>query len=569
MLSVLTVENVALIEKLEVELADRLNILSGETGAGKSIIIDSLNFVLGERADKGLIRYGAPFAVVEAVFSDYLTPRTSDALAELGIEAEDVLVLRRKLTAEGKNECRINGRVCTLSTLKQVTETLVDIHGQHEHQSLLKPVNHIILLDGLGGESLASAKAEYANAYRSYRDLIAEYDRYGDEEARLRRLDILKFQLDEIYAAAVYDGEEDELIDRRRRVRNTEKILDALAAASNALDGYERDSVAATLKSASASLNPITGFDEEISGLQERIDGAKSEVADIAECLKDISARLDYDARSADALEERLETVRKILRKYGGSYAALQDFVEKSEKEADMLENASERVKELDGLIEKAAAILAKSGAKLSALRADCAADFQNKITKELKDLGMGGTTFSVSMDSVSAPEDMREDGADRVEFMISPNVGEPLKPLAKIISGGEMSRFMLALKNIVADVDGIGTMVFDEIDTGISGKISAVVAEKLCNISRRRQVIAVTHMPSLAAMADAHFLIEKRVDDGKTHTYVRLLQDDSEEIARLIGGNEYSSHAFPHALEMKQWAARYKENAADRLKNA
>lgn len=565
MIRSVSVQNIALIDRVDLELGARLNILSGETGAGKSIIIDSLGFVLGERADRSLIRYGTDHAAVEAVFEDYLTPDVATYLDDMGIEAEDVLILRRKMSADGRNECRINGRLTTLSVLKGLTELLVDIHGQHEHQSLVKPANHEKMLDGMGGKELLAARAENATLREKYRALKAEFERFGDESERARRLDVLRFQIDEIERAEVGEGEEEELLEKRKRIRNTEKILSALASAKSALEGYDGASVGGNLKAATASLSTISAYDGGIDPLCERLDAAKTEIEDIGETLGDMMRKFDFDAKSADAVEERLELVRNLQRKYGGSYAALCDFLAKAKTEAETLENASERVEELEREIASAGKKLSDAARRLGDMRRSAAEKFESDMMRELGDLGMGGTTFKVEIKSDYAPDNIGETGGDEVEFLISPNVGEPLKPLAKIISGGEMSRFMLALKNIVAGLDGIGTMVFDEIDTGISGHISAVVAEKMCNISRDRQVIAITHMPSLAAMADSHFLIQKSVSDGKTHTRVLLLEDDTDEVARLIGGNDYSSHAVPHAREMKKWAEEYKRSVEEK----
>ena len=561
MLSSVSVTNIALIDRLELSLGAGLNILSGETGAGKSIIIDALNFVLGERADKSLIRHGTDFAAVEAVFSDCETPAVIAYMQDVGIEPEEVLVIRRKMSADGKNECRINGRVSTLSTLKGLTELLVDIHGQHEHQSLVKPTNHEAMLDGVGGDKIAEAREKTACVYRNYRTLKEELDTLGDESERARRLDILTYQLEEIERADIREGEEDELLEKRKRIRNMEKILSAIAGARESLDGYDGHSVTTSLKNAAAGLNGISSYDSRLDELCARLDEAKSEVADIAETLKDMAEELDFDSRSADEVEERLETVRGITRKYGGSFEALTAFYQKSKAEAEKLAGASERVGELEAELAAEGKKLASAAENLGNLRRAAAERFEADMTRELVDLGMSGTTFKVDIISDYAPESVGPTGGDKVEFLISPNVGEPLKPLAKIISGGEMSRFMLALKNIVAGIDGIGTMVFDEIDTGISGRISAVVAEKMCNISRARQVIAITHMPALAAMADSHFLIEKGVEDGKTLTHLTLLDDDTAEIARLVGGGEHSTHAVPHAKEMKKWAEDYKKS--------
>ncbi len=561
MLCQLSIENIALIDKLELELKNGLNILSGETGAGKSIIIDSLNFVLGERADKSLIRFGTDKASVEAVFEDYLTPAVKDCLDDLGIEAEDVLILRRKMSADGKNECRINGRISTLSALKSLTELLVDIHGQHEHQSLLKSANHIKLLDKLGEKKIATVKGEVEKDFAEYTSLKKEFSRFGNADERERKLDILSFQIDEIEKADVKEGEEDELLSARKRIRNMEKIISALEGAKNLLDGYDSQSVSASIKNANSLLNTISSYDENIAPIVDRLDSCKVEITDISETLSDMLQKLDFDSRSAEQIEERLEVVRTILRKYGGSYESLQRFYEEATKEAQTLSNATERVDQLEKEIKVAAEKLLASAKKLSQERRKIADKFEKDITKELCDLGMGGSTFKVEIETTDDVDQISANGADSVEFMISPNVGEPLKPLAKIISGGEMSRFMLAFKNILAGVDYIGTMVFDEIDTGISGNISQVVSEKMCNISRARQVIAVTHMPSLASMADNHYLISKSTENGKTLTHVDLLEDDTDEVARLIGGNDYSIYAVPHAKEMKANAQRYKDS--------
>ncbi|MBQ3754611.1 MAG: DNA repair protein RecN, partial [Clostridia bacterium] len=492
MISELSIENIALIDKLELQLKSGLNILSGETGAGKSIIIDSLNFVLGERADKSLIRYGADYAVVQAVFENYMTPAISWYIDDFGLDADDVLIIRRKMSVDGKNECRINGRAVNLSVLRGLTALLVDIHGQHEHQSLLNPSNHLGLLDSIGGDKVVALRGEVGEAYDKYVDVLNQLADFGDKDERERRLDILAFQIGDISEADVKEGEEEELLAARKRIRNMEKILTALETAKSTLEGYEGTGVSAALKNASANLGSIVDFDEELPDIQERLLSCKAEIQDISDTLSEKVDQLGFDARSADKLEERLDIVRAILRKYGGSFEAVQKFYEEANAEFDMLDNADETVAKLEKELGVASKNLLEKAEKLTKLRQDTAKSFEKSILKELGDLGMSGSTFEVKIESTDNVRGIDRDGADTVEFLISPNVGEPLKPLAKIISGGEMSRFMLALKNIVAKIDGIGTMVFDEIDTGISGNISAVVSEKMCNISRNRQVIAV-----------------------------------------------------------------------------
>lgn len=559
MLKSITVQNIALIEKTELELGTELNILSGETGAGKSIVIDAVGFVLGERADRSLIRFGTDFATVEAVFENYATTAVCEYLKELDVDCEEVLILRRKMTLEGKNECRINGRIVTLSSLKGLTELLVDIHGQHEHQSLLKVQTHIDLLDCLGGDEVSKLKNELLDVHTKYADLKREITRLGDADERARLLDVLEYQIAEIEKADVKEGEEEALLDFRKRIRNIEKIISAFSTVKNALDGFDVGSASVSIKNSITALESVSEYDNRILSLTDRLYSTKAEVVDVCSTVSDMLDELDFNSRSAEELEERLETVRRIQRKYGGSYTSLTDFYEKAQAKYELLSNATERVENIEKEIGTVGKALVVVSSELSSLRRKIADKFEKDIIHELNDLGMGGSTFKVQIDVADGADKISANGADTVEFLISPNVGEPLKPLAKIISGGEMSRFMLALKNILAEVDEIGTMIFDEIDTGISGNIAAVVAEKMCNISRKRQVIAVTHQPALAAMADSHYLIVKSTADGKTLTHIDRLDDDVEELARLLGGKDYSDHAIPHAKEMKLWADRYK----------
>jgi len=561
MLQKLIIENIALISNLELELKDGLNILSGETGAGKSIIIDSFNFVLGERADKSLIRYGTDYSTVQAIFDNYNNANVDAYLNEIDIEPEDILILKRKMTVEGKNECRINGKVVTLSMLKGLTELLVDIHGQHEHQSLLNNKTHLTLLDNLSDENLLKTKEEYQNLYKCYHNALNELSKYGNEEERLRKMDILQYQLAEIEKVAIGENEQEELLALRKKIRNMEKILDSLEVAKSELYGEDGDGIASRIKNAYHSLSSISDYDESVPELQNRLDACKVEIQDITETISDMLRSFDFDAKRADEVEERLDEIKKMFNKFGGSYQSLMNFYDKAKGEYEVLANAKETVEKLEIEIDKISRDILKKSKELTKAREEVASKFEKQIIKELKDLGMGSSTFKVSIESTEDIDEFNSNGADTVEFLISPNAGEPLKPLSKIISGGEMSRFMLAFKNILAGKDEIQTMVFDEIDTGISGNISAVVSEKMANISVNRQVIAVTHMPSLAAMADNHYLIAKEEKDGKTYTYVTLLEDDLDEIARLIGGNNYSQYAIPHAKEMKKWASDYKKS--------
>lgn len=561
MIESLHIQNIALIEDLTLNLEKGLNILSGETGAGKSIIIDSLNFVLGERADKTLIRNGAERAEVSAVFSS-VSEDVEKSLEDLGITPDDVLILKRAMTKD-KNECRINGAQVTLGMLKSIGEKLVDIHGQHEHQSLLKVSTHVHLLDAFGGEKIEKSKKKLQKTYNSYKELCNEFENIGDAATRERKLDVLNYQITELKEAELQEGEEEKLLSDRKKFRNAEKILNAAKDANQLLNGGSDFSVVGAVNKAINLLNVAGAFDENLLKIAERLESAKIDVKDVADELESCLDDLSFDDYSLEKVEKRLEKVRQVVRKYGGTVEAANEFLKNAEEEYDFLINADARATKLEKEIEKVRAELLSDAEELSALRRKYAVSFEDEINKQLKELGMPSAKFNVSFDENDGKtaDDVTSNGFDKVEFLISANKGEPLKPLQKIISGGEMSRFMLALKNITARLDGIDTMVFDEIDTGISGYIAQVVAEKLYNISVSRQVIAVTHLPQLASMADNHYKIEKKETADKTITNVKKLDENGElqEIVRLIGGSAYSEHALPHAVEMKKHADAYK----------
>lgn len=511
MIESLHIQNIALIEDLTLNLEKGLNILSGETGAGKSIIIDSLNFVLGERADKTLIRNGAERAEVSAVFSS-VSEDVEKSLENLGIAPDDVLILKRAMTKD-KNECRINGAQVTLGMLKSIGEKLVDIHGQHEHQSLLKVSTHVHLLDAFGGEKIEKSKKKLQKTYNSYKELCNEFENIGDAATRERKLDVLNYQITELQEAELQEGEEEKLLADRKKFRNAEKILNAAKDANQLLNGGSDFSVVGAVNKAINLLNVAGAFDDNLLKIAERLESAKIDVKDVADELESCLDDLSFDDYSLEKVEKRLEKVRQVVRKYGGTVEAANEFLKNAEEEYDFLINADARATKLEKEIEKTRLELLSDAEELSALRRKYASSFEDEINKQLKELGMPSAKFNVSFDENAGKtaDDVTSNGFDKVEFLISANKGEPLKPLQKIISGGEMSRFMLALKNITARLDGIDTMVFDEIDTGISGYIAQVVAEKLYNISVSRQVIAVTHLPQLASMADNHYKIEKK----------------------------------------------------------
>lgn len=563
MITSLYVKNIALIEELRLELASGLNILSGETGAGKSIIIDSLNFVLGDRADRSLIRHGTSSACVQVVFTDDDKPEIAALMEEFGIERDENVIVRRVMQDNGRGEARVNNVPVTLQQLRRLVVLLVDVHSQHEHQNLLNEANHLGILDKyiVGFSSLHE---EYSAHYDKYRKTLNEIASFGDDSARARRADTLEYQLAEIERISPKEGEEEELVVKRDKFRNAEKIINALGTASALIDSDDGMGALSSIQNAGRELNAIDRYDPAYSSIAERLDGVKIELRDIADEIQSELASADYDPREAGATEERLEDIKKLRRKYG-DFEEMTRFVEAATKELEEIGSASEKLEELNALAEKEGAATVKCAKKLHQVRVKAATQFSAAIERNLKELGMKSAKFEAVTEFPEGDENILEGcglrGADSVRFMISPNLGEPLKPLAKIASGGEMSRFMLGLKNITADLEDIDTLVFDEIDTGISGAIAKVVACKLYDIARTRQVIAITHLPQLASMADNHYLIAKREEGGKTLTHVNRLDSESElkELMRLQGSNENSAVGRENAVELKNWAEVYK----------
>ncbi len=561
MLNRLIIKNIALIEELEVELTDGMNVLSGETGAGKSIIIDSVNLVLGERADRELIRTGESKAVVEAWFSG-VNESVADILAAQEIDQSPELVISRELSATGKNVCRVNGTLITLALLKELSDRLVDIHGQHEHQSLLSEKNHIVMLDGFDAR-IEEAKAEVAKAYGSYMDVVKrQRTLFGSDGDRERRIDILKFQINEIKMANIGEDEEEELTAQKTRLNAAEKIMEALSASYAALYEGEPFNALAALKDVSRRLQSIGDVDTRYEQMASRVDEAYYTLEEVSSAIRGEMGDDLFDANALERVEERLALIAGLKRKYDDP-AVTGVFIKNAEQELSDLLSSAELMEELSAKAAQLKADLYHKSVRLSQLRREAANVFERLVTNELADLGMTSAVFSVAFEDTPDIENcsFSKNGIDTLEFFMSTNRGEPPKPLRKIASGGEVSRIMLALKNIAADKGGIPTMIFDEIDTGISGHIAQVVAEKLANISRGRQVVCVTHLPQLASMADKHFLVTKESDDSTTRTYLLALDEQARirEIARLAGGDSEVTQA--HAQEMLKKAREFKND--------
>lgn len=533
MLQQLSIKNIALIENMTLELEKGFNVLSGETGAGKSIIIDSLNLVLGERADRELIRHGTEKAVVEGVFCD--CGIAEELVRENGIDCDDgIVIIRREISRDGKSLCRINGSAVTLSFLKKVSDKLADIHGQHEHQMLLDRETHLGFLDSFAGEEVLKQKENVRIACTYYRSCIDKLNEdWGSAQERERKIELLEYQIEEIEKASLKSGEEDELKKKAEILANADKIRENLEEAGNCADRTLDDiRVAVRLLEKTAQAN------EKYGELASRLESAFYEIEDISETVLQESRNTENDPYELERIEDRLAQIKKICRKYGNSEEEVLKFYDSACGELDKLKNAEETVEELKKQAERFLEEYEKQAKILSEMRHDASIEFEDRIKSELADLGMKEAYLEVMFAPVEEPS---YDGCDRVEFYFTANRGEELKPLSKIISGGEMSRFMLAVKSVAADDSTLPTMVFDEIDTGISGNGALVVAKKIARLSKNHQILAITHLPQLASMADTHFLIAKKTENGRTHTEVTLMDKNMRlgEIARLAGGNE------------------------------
>lgn len=558
----LDVKNIALIEHLSLQLNEGLNILSGETGAGKSIIIDSLHFVLGDRADKSLIRHGETAASVQVVFSDDGNPEVVALMDEYGIERDENIIVRRVMSENGRGECRINGAIVTVSQLKKIVTLLVDIHSQNEHQSLLNEAHHIKILDNYN-KPISSLKSDFLTSFRAYIDAKNELENYGNPEERARKIELIEYQLEEIDNANVQENEEDELIEKRNLFQNSEKILNSLNSAVTLLSGDENLGALSALYGAKKELEGLSRYSDNYQEFADRLSSVIIDAEDVADAIKNELENSDFNPRELEKIESRIDEIRKIKRKYGRNYKEINEFYKNASAELKTLRGAEARIEQLNKIIDKESTASIQKAIALNRARVDSGVRFANAVVENLRDLGMKSSTFEVEI--VFPDENILEhctnNGADKVRFLISPNLGEPLKPLAKIASGGEMSRFMLGLKNITAELEGIDTLIFDEIDTGISGVIAKVVACKLYNVATKRQVIAVTHLPQLAAMADSHYLISKSEIGGKTITSLTALDDEKSlvELMRLSGSNENSAIGLENAKELKKWAISYK----------
>lgn len=555
MLELLHIENIAIIEAADIEFAPGFNALTGETGAGKSIVIDSLSAVLGQRTSRELIRTGADKAFVSAAFSGTAPELTE----ELGIqpEADGTLLLQREIQTDGKNVCRVNGRPVTVGQLRALGARLLNIHGQHDGQQLLDEEQHIVYLDSFGRvESLAIT---YAEKYKNFTDIRRQIGALQmDEAEKARRVDTLQYQIEELRRAKLTPGEEEELTARRGMLRNAEKFLDAVAGADYALNGDDSGGGAlSALRQAQDALSGVRHLDDAFGQLYERLGEAYSEVYDIAATVEDKRGELDVSPGELDRVESRMDLLYRLKKKYGATVEDMLDYQARCEAELAQIEDAGDTLVRLEQALSKAEKGARQAAQALSDARKAAAEQLTSQILAELQQLDMGKIRFAVDF----AEKPLDSDGMDMVRFLMSANVGEELRPIHKIASGGELARIMLAMKNVLSEQDHVGTMVFDEVDTGVSGRAAQKVAEKMARISRRKQVLCVTHLPQLAAMADTHFSVEKGERGGRTYTEVRRLDREQRrrELARLTGGSHVSQTMLDGAEELLVQAEKFR----------
>ena len=565
MLQKLVIKNIALIDSVEIPFDKGLNVLSGETGAGKSVIIESLNFVLGAKADKTLIRTGENECLVRAEFDVSKNPAVAQVFNDFDMDESDELIISRKFTRDGKSSIKVNGETVTVSMLKKFTSVLLDVHGQSEHFHLLKSANQLALIDKFVGEPLEVEKEKLAKVYFEYKNIIKELDGLGgDEESRALRLGVLDYQIKEIEDADIKENEEQELTDIKQALKNKEKILSALSCVKNAVsgDGGADDA----LTSAERSIINVSSYSAEYSTLADKLGAIISELDEISSKASDLIDSLSDNDYDADEIEERLDLIKKLKRKYGGGYTEIVAFLESAIVEKNKLERFNETAEELLDKKAKAEKEIYSLYLQINKLREEHAKVFTANVLSELCELGINKAQFCVKFAPMPEFNDCAfnsSNGCDSVEFMFSANLGEPLKPLSSVISGGEMSRFMLAIKAQTAKYNDISTFIFDEIDVGISGNIAKVVAEKFAKIAKDVQIIAITHLPQIAVMSDNALFIEKVETDVKTVTTVRKLEekDKVREIIRLVGGDENSASAREHAENLIKLANEYKKS--------
>ena len=557
MLSLLHIENIAVIEQADIVLQPGFTVLTGETGAGKSIIIDAIGAIMGQRTSRELIRSGAKKGFVSAVF-EQVSPALQRQLEELGLNTDEdgTVHIQRELSAEGRSVCRVNMRPVSASVLKTLSPYLINIHGQHDGQKLMQEEYHIDFLDSFC-ENAAPLLAQFQPLYaqlHTLRSKIRELEK--SEQQRAQRIDMLRYQFDEIAAAELKPGEEETLTQRQQFFENAGKLSYALQAASTMLSGDEdTDGAYDLLVQAADELSDVASLSDELNEVSQKANELRYLAEDLAATVADLASNIDFSEQERDAVEERLDVIYRLRRKYGETVEEVLAYCDSAASELEELENADDRKEQLVAEYRETLATARDIAAEMSRRRREAALELEAKIVEQLADLDMAKVRMNIS---VSSQTRLNNRGMDEVRFLISTNPGEPLKPLSKVASGGELSRVMLAMKNVLTQTEDVGTLIFDEIDTGVSGRAAQKIAHKLGEISRSKQTLCVTHLPQLAAMGDHHLLIQKSVQDESTYTQVCPLEGDARarELARMISGDSITDLSMRNAAELLERAA-------------
>ena len=548
MLSLLHIENIAVIERSDISFNPGFNVLTGETGAGKSIVIDAISAILGERAYRDMIRTGANKASVRAVFTD--VPQLS-WFEENGVEYDSETVIQREIHLDGKNVCRVNGSLVSVSILRKLGIQLINIHGQHDSASLLDEANHLGFLDAFADNE--TLRADYTEKYNAVAALRREIDRMTmDESEKLRRMETLRYQIEEISKAELEAGEDEALEERRKLLQNAEKLSDGINAAVECLyGGDDTDGAATLLAQAERELARLSRYTDAFAQLHDQVADLMYQVQDVAEQARDSRDDLSYSADELEQIESRLDVIHRLRRKYGVTCVDILEYLEKAKAELDEIEFADDHLERLKGKLRKAEKTAWDAALSLRENRKQTAVGLSERILTELAQLDMPRVQFSCEFEE----KELSVDGADNVVFYMSANAGEALKSMSKVASGGELARIMLAMKNVLAEKDQVNTLIFDEVDTGVSGRAAQKVAEKLRSVATHKQVLCVTHLPQLAALANTHFLIAKEERQGRTFTTVTPLEIEGRkmELARIIGGTNITETTLKSAEEMLQ----------------
>ena len=546
MLSLLHIENIAVIEQADISFDKGFNVLTGETGAGKSIVIDAISAILGQRAYRDMIRTGTSKASVRAVFTKV---PNFPWFEENGVEYDEETVIQRDIFLDGKNVCRVNGSLVTVAILHKLGIQLINIHGQHDSASLFDEENHLRFLDAFADNG--ALLADYREKFAAVSELRRQIDRMTmDEGEKLRRMETLKYQISEIEKADLKSGEDEVLEQRRKLLQNSEKLSQGLEEASEALlGGDDSDGAAALLAQAAYALSRIARYSDDYTGFQERLTDLKYQVQDIADEVRDSLDELSYSADELETIEARLDIIHRLRRKYGADCDEILAYLDKAQKELDEIEFADDRVEQLKKKLAKQEKQAWDAALALRKNRQEQGTVMAEKILSELSQLDMPRVQFQCRFRET----ELTSEGADAVAFYLSANAGEDLKPLSKVASGGELARIMLSMKNVLAEKDAVDTLIFDEVDTGVSGRAAQRIAEKLRSLASHKQVLCVTHLPQLAALADTHMLIAKSEHDGRTYTTVTPLDRKGRamELARIIGGTSITETTLKSAEEM------------------